>query len=200
MITKIFENVFKFEDQYFFGEKVNTYLIELDNKIILFDLPTFSKELKEEIKLIAKDKEILCILSHGSCGISDGTIWQKELGVKVYLHKNDTNHSWLRMQPNILFDEIPLIDSSVEIIHTPGHSDGSVCLIHHPSKTMFTGDSIYSKDGKTLVIDDVAELKSKSLFKFLDYDFKNIFPFHYLELKNSAKENLRVLLSKTLLK
>lgn len=31
----------------------------------------------------------------------------------------------------------------IELIHTPGHTEGSLTLFHKPSKTLFTGDDAF---------------------------------------------------------
>jgi hypothetical protein len=189
MFSLVAQDIYKFNSQFFYGEPVGTYLINLYSKIILFDLPTYSESLKIELQDFAKDKEIVAVLSHGSCGIADGTKWQKEMGLRVYLHKSDEHHDWLRMNPDFLFESLN-IDDSVEVIHTPAHSDGSVCLLHKPSKTLFTGDSIYSRNGKNLILDNNIEMRSQALSQLLSYDFENIMPFHYLPLMGNAKEEL----------
>ena len=44
--TKLHENVYEINEQYFYSSKVHTYLIELDEQILLFDIPTYSNEVK----------------------------------------------------------------------------------------------------------------------------------------------------------
>ena len=75
-LTKIDTNVYRFNNQFFYEEKVGTYLIDLDDKVVLFDLPTYSKEIDSYFHSL--NKPLLAILSHGPCGIKDGRIWQKK--------------------------------------------------------------------------------------------------------------------------
>lgn len=42
-------------------------------------------------------------------------------------------------------DEISLIGETFQIIHTPGHTPGSICLLHKESKTLFSGDTIFAE-------------------------------------------------------
>jgi len=117
--SKLQENIYEINNQYFYGEKVHTYLIELADKVFLFDIPTYSEDVKKFI--LSFDKSPFAIISHGSCGINDGTKWQKEIGLKVYAHKNDESHPWIRMNPDVLFTEMPKFGNTIEVIHTPGH-------------------------------------------------------------------------------
>ncbi|WP_335964518.1 hypothetical protein [Galbibacter sp. PAP.153] len=112
--TKLQPNIYEINNQHFYSEKVHTYLIELDDKVLLFDIPTYSDEIKEFITSFKKPAFV--ILSHGSCGISDGTKWQKEIGLKVYAHEADANHPWLRMKPDVFFTEMPKLGENIEVI------------------------------------------------------------------------------------
>ena len=42
-------------------------------------------------------------------------------------------------------DEINLIGETFQVIHTPGHTPGSICLLHKKSKTLFSGDTIFAE-------------------------------------------------------
>jgi len=51
-------------------------------------------------------------------------------------------------------DIIPLpAGQSLEVIHTPGHSPGSVSLLHHPSMALFSGD-VLPVPGEPPIYDD----------------------------------------------
>jgi len=116
--TKLHENIYEINEQYFYSSKVHTYLIELDDQILLFDIPTYSDEVKEFIQSF--NKPVIALLSHGSCGIEDGIKWQQEIGLTVYAHQADERHPWIRMRPDVLFAELPHFDDDVEVIHVPG--------------------------------------------------------------------------------
>lgn len=42
-------------------------------------------------------------------------------------------------------ERIPFDDFDVEVIHTPGHTPGSVCLLNRDDGTLFSGDSLLEK-------------------------------------------------------
>ena len=197
LFTKLHKNIYEINNQYFYGEKVHTYLIELNDKVLLFDIPTYSKEVKEFI--LSFNKPTYAIISHGSCGIEDGIKWQNEIGLKVYAHKNDEKHPWIRMKPDVLFIEMPKFDQSIEVIHVPGHSAGSICVLETKSKSLFTGDTFYGnengeiKDFTKESQSDYENLEDriKSCKNLLNYEFENVYPFHYKIILKKGKEQLK---------
>ena len=195
--SKIQENIYEINNQYFYGEKVHTYLIELSDKVLLFDIPTYSEDVKKFI--LSFNKPPYSIISHGSCGIDDGTKWQKEIGLKVYAHQYDENHPWIRMKPDFLFTEMPKFDNMIEVIHVPGHSAGSICVLEKKSKSLFTGDTFYGNE-KGGIRDFTKESQSdyenledriKSCKNLLNYDFENVYPFHYEIILKKGKQQLK---------
>jgi len=42
------------------------------------------------------------------------------------------------MKPDILFTIAPELGENIEIIHTPGHSAGSICVLDKSTKSLFT--------------------------------------------------------------
>lgn len=199
--TKLQENIYEINNQYFYGEKVHSYLIELSDKVLLFDLPTYSDVVKKFI--LSFDKPAYAIISHGSCGIDDGTKWQREIGLKVYAHKYDENHPWIRMKPDVLFIEMPKFDNTIEVIHVPGHSAGSICVLEKKSKSLFSGDTFYgNENGK--IRDFTKESQSdhenledriNSCKNLLEYDFENVYPFHYEIILKRGKQELKEFLT-----
>jgi glyoxylase-like metal-dependent hydrolase (beta-lactamase superfamily II) len=69
----------------------------------------------------------------------------------VYLHRNDLDmykgHVDVVMEDG---DTIKLEEEVIKVLHTPGHTQGSVCLFSEKSKLVFTGDTIFNVDlGRT---------------------------------------------------
>ena len=194
--TRLQEDIYEINHQTFYGEQVHTYLIDLKENVLLFDIPTYSREVKAFI--LSFGKPVNAIISHGSCGIEDGTRWQKEIALKVYAHKNDETHPWIRMQPDVWFTEVPNFDESIEVIHTPGHSAGSICVIDNRSNSLFTGDTFYGDEAgnvKDFTLERQAEYENlddriQSCKKLLDYEFVNVYPFHYEIILKKGKEKL----------
>ncbi len=188
--------IFRINNQTFYSEKVHTYLIELEDKVLLFDIPTYSNEV--EAFITSFNKPVVALLSHGSCGISDATRWQREIGLKVYAHKADRTHPWLAMKPDVFFTEVPVFGKNIEIIHTPGHSAGAVCVLEKTSNSIFTGDTFYA-DSEGNIMDFTQERQAsyenlddriQSCRKLLKYDFDNVYPFHHESIVNHGNRKL----------
>jgi len=68
--------------------------------------------------------------------------------VKVCMHENDGDlmtREGQEVEPDILFKDgmsLPLGGSEISVLHTPGHTMGSVCLYLRSSRVIFTGDTL----------------------------------------------------------
>ncbi|KAM0036908.1 putative metallo-beta-lactamase, ribonuclease Z/Hydroxyacylglutathione hydrolase [Helianthus debilis subsp. tardiflorus] len=48
------------------------------------------------------------------------------------------------------------LSDDVQLIHTPGHTEGSVCLFYKPLKVLFTGDHLaLASDESNLAISEI---------------------------------------------
>ena len=75
-------------------------------------------------------------------------------GAKIYIHKADAKGAGSRLYPlagqvdGLLYydegDTLPLGELTIEVMHTPGHSPGSVVL--KVADTLFTGDTLFAGD------------------------------------------------------
>jgi glyoxylase-like metal-dependent hydrolase (beta-lactamase superfamily II) len=76
------------------------------------------------------------------------------------------------------------LDGGVQIVHVPGHTEGSLALWHASTKTMFTGDHLgWSEHAKRIDIFpryNRAGVKRQveSVKKLLEYDFMHVLPGH----------------------
>jgi len=90
-------------------------------------------------------------------------------------------------------DELPLA-GGIHILHTPGHTPGSICLIHKRSGTVFTGDLLAQRFGlKWPSIPfsvDVAQLR-QSARKLAGYEFKSACFGHGSPIKANADRRIR---------
>ena len=96
------------------------------------------------------------------------------------------------MKPDVLYKTLPHFTDSLQIIHTPGHSPGSICLLEKTSGTLFTGDTAGgNKKGEIqdYYHNDLAT-NLQSCAKLLKYDFQHILPFHYNPIMNTGKKAL----------
>jgi len=201
LTEKVNPRIFRFKNQQFYGEEVGIYLIVLSNKLILFDLPIYTKELEDYLSLFRKP--IIAFLSHGPCGIPDGKIWQNRMKIKIFMHKSDKDNQWLKINPDVVYRKPSSLEDNLMIILTPGHTPGSICFLDQKSKILFSGDTIAgTEDGeiRDFFTDSQASgdlnQRFQSCRKLLAYDFESILPFHYGMIKKAAKARLSDFLEK----
>ena len=105
---------------------------------------------------------------------------------------------WARREPDVFFTKMPEFGKGIEVIHTPGHSAGAICVLEESSKSLFTGDTFYGdKNGRIRDFskESPADYENpsdriESCKKLLDYDFENVYPFHYEIIEKNGKEKL----------
>jgi glyoxylase-like metal-dependent hydrolase (beta-lactamase superfamily II) len=98
----------------------------------------------------------------------------------------------------------PLVDGDVlpilgglQVVHTPGHTPGSICLYAPSHKLLFVGDALQVIRGKVtfasqVFSDDIAEARS-SVARMAELDVQTIAFSHYRPLRDGANQVLRAL-------
>lgn len=84
-------------------------------------------------------------------------------------------------EPDILLQDGDLVvgDVVLKVIHTPGHSPGSVCLYWQDKKVLFTGDVIFNQGvGRTDLPGGNGQELKQSIKKISSYDIQYLLPGH----------------------
>ncbi|OGM01328.1 hypothetical protein A3K72_03065 [Candidatus Woesearchaeota archaeon RBG_13_36_6] len=69
--------------------------------------------------------------------------------------------------------------NKLEIINTPGHTRGSICLWYEKEKLLFSGDTIFKKgSGRTDLPTSDPKKQRESMIKLLNYNYKILCPGH----------------------
>lgn len=133
----------------------NTYLAinEQAKTCFLVDPSTPSKELAEYIESNGLNLEGI-LLTHGHFDHIGGVKFFKDkFGGKVYMHSQDVDfidnplkigRKYDKFAVDVLIndgDKLDLCGSKIEVVHTPGHSLGSICYIL--DNVIFCGDTIF---------------------------------------------------------
>lgn len=156
----------------------NCYLLSSDKEAILIDPAFLTKEILNELK---NKKIAYIILTHYHW---DHTFSVKEVkektGAKILIHREDKK--FLKIEADQLLDggeEIRFGKKFLKIIHTPGHTRGSISILI--DNFLFTGDTLFEDGvGRTdLPGGSEKDLKSslKILEKIINPEVK-IFPGH----------------------
>ena len=131
----------------------NCYILEDEKKIAVID-PGDEAERILEVLEETEGTVAYILLTHGHY---DHTTAVPELHkalpeAKIYIHQADANGAGSRLFPLagqvddlLLYDEgdaLPLGSLTIEVLHTPGHSKGSVTL--KAGDVLFTGDTLFA--------------------------------------------------------
>lgn len=90
---------------------------------------------------------------------------------------------------------IELGETTLEVIHTPGHTPGSACFLDEKEKTLFSGDTVFADGvGRTDLQGGDSRALLKSLGKIAQIDFAHLLPGHgSLGTKFSVLDGIRFL-------
>ena len=97
-------------------------------------------------------------------------------------------------EPHILLEqgEMQIGDMSFQIIETPGHSPGSICIYWPWAKTLFTGDVIFDQGiGRTDLPGGSGESLKKSIQRLANLDIEHLLPGHgnFISGKDQVQAN-----------
>lgn len=168
-----------------------SYLIVRKDGNILMDAPRFNPLLAKKIAALGGVKHM--ILSHID-DIADHDRWAAHFGCPRVMHGSEIGPDIADIEVQLsgegpwaldgsLLDDGQL-DGDVLLVHTPGHSKGSICLWHAPTQAMFTGDHLgYSeRAGRVSIFPRYNKVSIRqqldSVEKLLAWDFLHVLPGH----------------------
>lgn len=87
--------------------------------------------------------------------------------------------------------------TGLTVIHTPGHTPGSICLYHQETKSLFTGDAFVNLGGKPRgpvapFSSDIRQAR-RSLARLAELDVEIIYFAHGGTIREGANETIRAL-------
>lgn len=184
----------------------NCYFVFNNNKCIVIDPATNSQEILEFAKSNNSEIEAI-LLTHGHF---DHCLAVKSLqneGIKVYISEFDgqtieNNPKYFGINENKSFkadfllgeEELNLINLKINVIKTPGHTEGSLC--YKIENNLFCGDTLFSGGGYgrcDLFSGDFEKIR-KSIYQklfVLDDEIK-VYPGHGDEFMLKDAKNLLV--------
>ena len=190
----------------------NTYVLQGPDGLILID-PGLRNYVPDTIEAIKKDglnpddiKLVLCTHCHPDH--IDGVSYFAEKKIPITWHPdgdaflNETGLEFFRMfglkepgfKPDSLCVEgnLPAAGLNLQIIHSPGHSPGSICIYWAEKQVMVTGDVVFSNSiGRTDFPGGDSGTLKKSIDRIAELPAKLILPGHneVVEGEDAVKRN-----------
>jgi len=123
----------------------NCYLLISKGELSVIDPGGDKEEILQEVKRTkAKIKYIINTHGHPDHVLANQEI-KKETGAEILIHEEEREFIIFKADRFLKDgDEIKIADSVLEVLHTPGHTKGSICLLDQDF--IFTGDTLF-KDG-----------------------------------------------------
>jgi glyoxylase-like metal-dependent hydrolase (beta-lactamase superfamily II) len=95
-------------------------------------------------------------------------------------------------------DELPTL-GGLRVLHTPGHTPGSVCLYSPEGRFVIVGDMLQRVRGKVTLpnyffTDDMTQAR-RSIVRLAELDVETILFSHYPPFRENAKDALRALVT-----
>ncbi|MFP4558094.1 MAG: MBL fold metallo-hydrolase [Candidatus Hadarchaeota archaeon] len=122
----------------------------------------------------------------------------QKIGCKVVMHqqeyeliKSNMSQFFARIEPDILVEgneKFEVGEFTLKIIHTPGHSAGSICLYEPEQKWLFSGDTVFPHGsfGRVDLPGGNALQLVESLQKLSEMDVEMIYPGHDDPVENGS--------------
>ncbi|KAI3496055.1 hypothetical protein L1887_38405 [Cichorium endivia] len=156
-----------------------SYLIVHPEGNILIDSPRFTERLASNIENIGGARYMF--LTHRD-DVADHKKWSERLGCTRILHSTEVNVSTRDVEMKLDGCGPWSLNDDIQLIHTPGHTEGSVCLFYKPLKVLFTGDHLAMEESE-LAISEMYNFHSvaiqlDSVAMLLELDFEWILPGH----------------------
>ena len=207
MIESILPNLFVF---YSPNQGSNAFLL-VGKKTVLIDASgsNNSETLLEELNKNGFEAENIdsIIFTHGHADHFTGA--KAFPNARLLMHKFDAeyvNHKDEMFTASAIFgsDYYPKIDSflesgktldlkpfKLEVIHTPGHTKGSVCLLDKSKKLLFSGDTLFKGGvGRFDLLSGNREDLESSINMLKGFEFETLLPGHGLIVKGSQSVNI----------
>lgn len=185
----------------------NTYVVAGENDAVIIDAGAEAKDVQ---KALGGRKVLAVLLTHAHfdhiwnlkdyCENFNAPVYFFDGAEKRVTDKNLNMSKMLTVKFSAEVDKklvrhydfdkpLKLNEFEFKIIHTPGHSADSVCILH--KKDLFSGDAIFCNGvGRTDLSDSDNDAMKDSLLKIKDLNFENLYPGHYAAAKKSDAEEI----------
>lgn len=202
-----------------YGYESNVYLLHA-KKTALIDTGTgrYTPSLLDELKKIIFLTDIgYIILTHEHFDHVGGTADLKQvtgasvimqtLGATELEHSLSCSASFFNAHPKPLHveqtvedgDHIDLGDTILQVLHTPGHSQGSMCLYEPVTASLFSGDTVFACGdfGRTDLYGGNSKELKKSIARLHEMNVINLYPGHGEYILRDGTQHIELALHNT---
>lgn len=156
-----------------------SYFIVHPEGNILVDSPRYTEPLARNIDMMGGARYMF--LTHKD-DIADHAKWAKRLNCNRIIHAEEVTGSTADAEIKLEGTGPWSLGEDFTLLHTPGHTTGSVCLLYKSQKVLFTGDHIFDSVNGL----DISEkynffsvpIQLDNIRKLLELDFEWILPGH----------------------
>jgi glyoxylase-like metal-dependent hydrolase (beta-lactamase superfamily II) len=116
--------------------------------------------------------------------VGGNAIIRERSGARIAIHKLEAESV---ESPDVFLtdgDEVTLGDRIFEVIHTPGHKPGSICLYERSARILLTGDTVTGTRRDLIRMDP--EIQIRSLERLQDLDLELMIMAHPFEPAGKA--------------
>jgi len=170
----------------------NVYLVEADQPVLI-DAGSGASvaDILDLVRATVGDSLSALVLTHGHPdhvgGVADLV---SAYDVPVYLHPAEAD-ACPDAEP--MPGQIDCGDAVFEVIHTPGHSPGGVCLYDPHSKTLVAGDTVFpgGRAGRWDLPGADHDALLRSVRALNELDVQALYPGHYEPVTENVAAHLR---------
>lgn len=210
---KIFDNLHFFPWNSMTANNCNTFLIDGEKRILVdpghYHLFDHIRDELSGLSLSPEDIEMV-IITHGHPDHMEGVKIFQETDALIAVSSAEMEFIKTvaphygeilgipEFEPGVLLQEgdLKIGNLNFEVIHTPGHSPGSVCLYWPDKKTLFTGDVVFDQGiGRTDLPGGDGEKLRESIRKISRLDVDYLLTGHgdIVVGKEAVKQNFKTI-------
>lgn len=128
--------------------ETNTYLLIRGDEAAVIDVANAYSDVKDTLNELGTSLKYILVTHGHTSHVSSIRATKKNLGGVICLHQSDTEllkEADSHLEPDILVkdnDSLKLGNTVIKVLHTPGHTTGSLCFHLREVKALFTGDTL----------------------------------------------------------
>lgn len=156
-----------------------SYLLVHPQGNILIDSPRYTERLASNIEKLGGVRYMF--LTHKD-DVADHGKWSARFKCERVLHSTEVNDSTRDVEMKLEGCGPWSLSDGIELIHTPGHSEGSVCLFYKPLKVLFSGDHLAMDESELFISEKYnfysVPIQLDSVAMLFGLEFEWILPGH----------------------